>query len=81
MLRKQDGYPSRLVVHWEPFALNDPSHVQEEDIIRLRQVLPTFKRVIPASKAPSKANKAKKKKEEKRKTQAMTGRPRRRQRQ
>ena len=36
---RQDGYPSRRVVHLPPFPLDDPSHVQEQDIIRLRQVL------------------------------------------
>jgi hypothetical protein len=39
VLRKQDGYPSRRVVHLAPFPLDDPSRVQEEDIIRLRQLL------------------------------------------
>ena len=47
VLRK-DGYPSRRVIHLEPFALADPTHVQEQDIIRLRQVLPTLKRVKPS---------------------------------
>jgi hypothetical protein len=47
----------------EPFALNDLSHVREEDIIRLRQVLPTLKRVMQLSNAPSDASKAKKKKD------------------
>ena len=38
VLRK-DGYPSRRVAHLAPFALDDPAHVQEQDIIRLRQLL------------------------------------------
>ena len=39
VILRQDGYPSRRVVHLEPFALDDPSHVQEQDITRLRQRL------------------------------------------
>ena len=75
--RKQDGYPSRRIVHLEPFALDDPSHVQEEDVIRLRQVLPTLKRVKPPPKAKVQ------KKTNKRKTgqtESVSGRPRRRRR-
>jgi alkylated DNA repair dioxygenase AlkB len=36
---RQDGYPSRRVVHLAPFELDDPCRVQESDIIRLRQRL------------------------------------------
>ena len=51
--REQDGYPSRRVVHLPPFALVDSSHVQEEDIVRLRQLLQNVER--PSVKRTAKA--------------------------
>ena len=48
VLRNQDGYPSRRVVHLPPFALDDPTRVQETDINRLRERL----RVIPPRQYP-----------------------------
>ena len=45
VLRQQDNYPSRRVVQLEPFMPDDPSRIQAQDIVRLRQVLPTPRRV------------------------------------
>lgn len=50
VLREQDGYPSRRVIHLGTFALADPSSVQEQDILRLRQALPSMKPTKPSSR-------------------------------
>ena len=49
VLREQDGYPSRRVIHLGTFSLDDPSRVQEQDVLRLRQALPCMKPVKPSS--------------------------------
>ena len=47
--REQAGYPLRRVNHLGTFVLADPSHVQDQDIIQLRQALPSMKPVKPSS--------------------------------
>ena len=75
VLRK-DGYPSRRTVHLAPFVLDDPTRVQESDIIRLRQRL----RATSSQKDDANQQDTRPKRQKRASDTALDNKPKRRQR-